>query len=145
MLGAMINNTLICSTRLQRKRGTVATVLASYRQAINFNAERFNPVIIAENERARTMLACFEAGQFIPVHRPGVDLTLTILEGRGVLAAGDSELPFEPGTTAVIAAGDARGLKAETRTVALFVVTPPPTAADHTEVMAGLRRGSWRA
>lgn len=123
----------------------MATILASYRQAIDFNVDRFNPIIVAENERARTMLACFEAGQFIPVHRPGVDLMLTILEGTGTLVAGDSEIPFEPGTTAVIGAGDARGLKAETRTVALFVVTPPPTAADHTEVMAGLRRGSWRA
>lgn len=55
-----------------------------------------------------------------------------------------SELSFAPGTTAFVSAGEVRGLRAETQTVAFFVVTPPPTAADHTEVMAGLRRGSWQ-
>lgn len=123
----------------------MAEVFASYQQAVQFSAERFNPIILMENERARTMLTCFEPGQFIPVHAPGVDLALVILEGTGHLAAGDQEIAFQPGAVACIAAGDARGLVADTRTVAFFVVTPPPTAADHTEVATGLRRGSWRA
>ncbi len=123
----------------------MAEVFASYRQAIQFSAERFNPITLMENERVRTMLACFEAGQFIPVHAPGVDLNLVILEGTGRVVAGDQEIPFEPGTAACVPAGEARGLKADTQTVAFFVVTPPPTAADHTQVMAGLRQGRWQA
>lgn len=98
-----------------------------------------------ENERVRSILACFEPGQFIPVHAPGVDLALVILEGTGRVVAGDREIPFQPGTAACVAAGEARGLKADTQTVAFFVVTPPPTAADHTQVAAGLRQGRWQA
>lgn len=123
----------------------MAEVLASYRQAVNFSAERFTPITLAENERARNILACFEPGQFIPVHAPDVDLTLVILEGTGRLVAGDREVAFEPGTTAFAAAGEARGLQADGRVVAFFVVTPPPSAADHTQVRAGLRRGRWQA
>jgi quercetin dioxygenase-like cupin family protein len=122
----------------------VAEVFASYREAIQFSADRFNPITLAENERARTILACFEPGQFIPVHAPSVDLSLVILEGTGRMVAGDQEISFQPGSTACIAAGEARGLKADTQTVAFFVVTPPPTAADHTGVTAGLRQGSWQ-
>lgn len=40
-----------------------------------FRPERFNPVVLAERERTKAILACFEPGQFIPVHRPGMDLT----------------------------------------------------------------------
>lgn len=122
----------------------MAEVFASYRQAAQFSAERFNSITLMENERVRTILACFEPGQFIPVHAPGVDLELVILEGTGRIVAGDQEIAFQPGTMACVAAGEARGLKADIQTVAFFVVTPPPTAADHAGVAAGLRQGKWK-
>jgi hypothetical protein len=43
-----------------------------------------------------------------------------------------------------IPSGEARGIKAETRMVALHVVSPPPTDADHVEVMSKLQRGTWK-
>lgn len=62
----------------------MAIVLTSYQQAATFTGQRFNPVVLTENERVKVILACFEPGQFIPVHQPGVDLTLTILEGKAL-------------------------------------------------------------
>ncbi len=122
----------------------MATVLTSYQEAAAFRADQFMPVPIAGNERGRVVLICFEPGQFIPVHHPEVDMTLVILEGEGGLVAGDQEQPFRAGTIAFIPAGENRGVKAESRVVAVHVVSPPPTSDDHAQVVAGLHAGVWR-
>lgn len=122
----------------------MAIVLNSYQQTTAFTPERFNPVVVTENDRVKVIVACFEPGQFIPVHRPGVELPLTILEGEATVVAGEKETKLDPGCLVFVPAGEARGLKAETRLVVLHVVTPPPTFEDHTEVITGLKRGNWR-
>lgn len=122
----------------------MAEFWSSYQDLAAFRPERFNAVGLAGNQRAKALLACFEPGQFIPVHRPGVDVTLVVLEGRGQLVAGERETHIGPGAVAFIPAGEARGILAETRLVLLNVVTPPPTDADHAEVAVGLQRGVWR-
>jgi quercetin dioxygenase-like cupin family protein len=122
----------------------MATFCGRYHDVMKFRPERFNPVALSGNDRVKVILACFEPGQFIPVHRPGVDLTLVILEGEGVLVAGDREERVGLGAMAFIPSGETRGIKAETRMVALHVVSPPPTDADHVEVMSKLQRGTWK-
>ncbi len=122
----------------------MSATVRSASEAASFRPERFNPVPVAENERARMLLVCFEPGQFIPVHQPRVDLSLVVLEGEGLLVAGGREEPVGPGAVAFVPAGESRGLKATTRLVAVTVVTPPPTDADHAEVAARLRRGEFR-
>jgi quercetin dioxygenase-like cupin family protein len=119
-------------------------VITTLQQAAAFRPDKFNPVVLAENERVKIILACFEPGQFIPVHQPGVDLTLIGMEGEGTLVAGDQEQPIRPGTIAFVAAGEARGIQATTRLTLMHVVSPPPTDADHVQVAAGLKRGAWR-
>lgn len=119
-------------------------VLYSYRAAVDFQPERFNPITLAENERTKVILACFEPGQFIPVHQPGVDLTLVVLEGAAQIVADEREVSVQAGAIVFVPAGARRGIKAEARLVLLHVVTPPPTKEDHVQVMAGLQRGHWR-
>lgn len=122
----------------------MAIFIESYKQTAAFRPEKFNPVVLALNERVKVIEACFEPGQFIPVHQPGVDLTLYVLEGEGALVADGNEQHIAPGALAFIPAGESRGIKAETRLVVLHVVTPPPSDADHTQVMAGLAKGVWK-
>ena len=122
----------------------MSTAVASALASPVFRADRFNPTPVAGNERARMMVVCFEPGQFIPVHRPAVDLALVVLEGEGLLVADGRDEPVTRGSVAFVPAGDARGLKATTRLVAVTVVTPPPTDADHAEVVARLSRGEFR-
>ena len=122
----------------------MSTLVSSYRSTAAFRPERFNPIPIAQSERTRVLLVCLEPGQFIPVHTPGVDLTIAVLEGEGRLVVGDREETIAPGAIAFAPAGTTRGLKATTRLVVLNVVTPPPTDADHAEVASGLKRGRWR-
>jgi quercetin dioxygenase-like cupin family protein len=111
----------------------MSAVLTSYRSAVVFRPDRVQPVVLAETERIRVLLVCLEPGQALPVHRPGIDLTLLVLEGDGMMTAGDRVDLVSPGTVAVVPAGAARGLRATGRLVALAVASPPPTAADHVE------------
>ena len=122
----------------------MSVLIPSYRSRAAFVPERFNPVAVGGTERVKVLLVCCEPGQFIPVHQPGVDLTLVVLEGEGRLVAGAQEEPVQAGAVAFIPAGEARGLKAESRLVALHVVTPPPTEADHAGVAEKLKRGEWK-
>jgi quercetin dioxygenase-like cupin family protein len=122
----------------------MAVLLSSYCKAVSFNSEKFNPVAIAASSRLKAVLTCLEPDQFIPVHRPGVDMLLLVLEGEGQLVAGDREEVAGAGTMVFVPAGEARGLKAATRLVALHVVSPPPTEADHVEVAARLKQGVWK-
>lgn len=122
----------------------MSAFLTSYQMAASFSPDRFNAVPVGATSRVRVLLVCLEPGQFIPVHRPGVDLTIVVLEGEGRLVAGDHEEDVHPGAMAVVPAGEVRGFLATARLVALTVVTPPPTEQDHAEVAAGLQRGRWR-
>jgi quercetin dioxygenase-like cupin family protein len=122
----------------------MSIAVCRYRESVAFGAQRFNPVPIEGNERARALLVCFEPGQFIAVHRPRVDLTVVALEGEGLLVAGERDESIVPGTIAFVPAGEVHGVPATTRLVVLTVVTPPPTDADHAEVASRLRRGAFR-
>ncbi len=122
----------------------MSVFVKSYKDIASFRPERFNPVGFAGNDHVRVIVASFEPGQFIPVHRPGINLTLAVLEGQGTIMAGDKEERVGPGSLAFIPAGEARGIKAESRLVILHVVSPIPTEADHNEVATGFERGTWR-
>ncbi len=119
-------------------------LITQYQQAVAFRPDKFNAIALAQNERVKVILACFEPGQFIPVHKPGVDLTLVVMEGAGKLVAGDQEQEIGPGSIAFIPAGEARGIQAKSRLVLMHIVSPPPTDADHVQVAAGLQQGAWR-
>lgn len=120
------------------------TIVADYRQAARFQAAHFSPVALGQTDRVKAVLTCFEPGQFIPVHTPGIDVTFVILEGEGAIVAGDQEAEIGPGAIVIVPAGAARGIKATTRLIAMHLVSPIPTEADHAEVHSKLGQGSWR-
>jgi len=122
----------------------MAAVLASYRDAVTFRPERFNPVLVAAGAHMKAVLTCLEPAQFIPVHTPGVDMALLVLEGDGQIVAGDVQEAIHPGAVVFVPAREARGVRAETRLAALHLVSPPPTEKDHFEVMAKLKQGNWQ-
>jgi quercetin dioxygenase-like cupin family protein/hemerythrin-like domain-containing protein len=94
--------------------------------------ESFTPKVLFANDRVKVVLAALEPDQDIPLHAPGVDLAVAVLEGTGDLWVGDRAHPVASGDVAVIPAGAARGVRARGGRLALLhVVSPPPTAADH--------------
>ncbi len=121
----------------------MSTYIQNYPDHVQYRNERFHPIALAETDRSKVVLACFEPGQFIPVHSPKVDVMLLVLEGEGTLVVGEEKQQVGPGAVAFAAAGEARGVKAETRMVILHVVAPRPTQLDHVEVMSKFAKGTW--
>ncbi|HEU0197565.1 MAG TPA: hypothetical protein VFQ88_10165 [Nevskiaceae bacterium] len=120
-------------------------LIKQIRDKAQFNAAHFQPVQIALTPHSDTKVVGLEAGQSIPVHHPGSDLTMIVLEGGATLVSGDEELAHAgPGAVLHAGAGEARGVHADQRTVLLVVASPPPTAEDHREVREHLQKGTWR-
>jgi quercetin dioxygenase-like cupin family protein len=120
-------------------------IIPSISELAKFDPSRFNAITLSQTDKSKTMLVCLEPGQSIPVHSPGIDLTLLILEGRATLVCNGEEL-VDAGVGAVVyaQAHQPRGIQAQQRTLALVVVSPPPTDQDHREVAEHLRKGTWR-
>jgi quercetin dioxygenase-like cupin family protein len=117
-------------------------MVTHYSERAAFQAAHFNPIGLAESERLKLVLVCLEPGQSIPAHEPSVDMALVVIEGEGVLLAGDLEEPLRPGSIGFVPAGRRRGVRAATRMVALHTVSPPPTARDHAQVVAQLEKAA---
>ncbi|MEJ2421931.1 MAG: cupin [Acidobacteriota bacterium] len=119
-------------------------VLSSYKAAVEFREDRFNPIPLMGSEHMRVILVCLEAGQFLPVHYPEVDLCVTVLEGEGRIVSGGVEEKAAPGAVAFMSRGEARGVLAESRMILLNVVAPIPTAEDHEAAFEKLKTGRWK-
>jgi uncharacterized protein (DUF2249 family) len=127
-------------------------VASSHRSGIvftSFDKERvqdeksFSPVPIYSNERYRVILTYFRAGQFIPVHSPTTDLVLLVHAGKGEMVAGSQRFELKVGDIAVIPGGEKRGIRATTDMEILHLASPPPTDADHEEVVKKLSEGRF--
>jgi len=105
--------------------------------------KNFAPNVVFQNTEIKVVLAYFKKDQFIPVHAPGVDLILYILEGEAEVVAGEERLSAGKDDLIVIPKGAKRGVKALTELTILHVVQPPPTAEDHNEVHAKLAQGRF--
>ncbi len=120
-------------------------LIKSIREKASFGAERFQPVTLDRTDKSDTKVVGLEAGQAIPVHHPGSDLTMVIIEGEATLVSGDEELAHAgPGAVLHSRAGEARGIHADKRTIVLVVVSPPPTQEDHRELAEHFAKGTWR-
>jgi len=94
--------------------------------------EAFTPRVLFESSQMKVVLVALEPDQEIPLHAPGVNLAVAVLEGTGDLWLGDQVRAIVSGDVAVIPAGMTRGVRARGgRLVLLHVVSPLPGAADH--------------
>ena len=109
----------------------------------SFNEDRFAPNPVYQSDGMKVVLAYFKKGQFIPVHAPGVELVLYIIEGEAEVVTGDERVRAVKGDLIVIPKGINRGVKALTELSILHVVQPPPSAEDHNEVHAKLAEGKF--
>lgn len=109
----------------------------------SFGEKNFAPNVVYQSTEIKVVLAYFKKDQFIPVHAPGVDLLLCILEGKAEVVAGEERFSAGKDDLIVIPKGAKRGVKALTELTILHVVQPPPTAEDHKEVHAKLAQGRF--
>ncbi|OYR47498.1 cupin domain-containing protein [Halorubrum sp. Ea8] len=108
-----------------------------------YDEERFSTSGAFRSDRSKVVCGYFEPGQFIPVHAPESDVTITVQSGTGTVREGDTEHPVASGDVVVVEAETERGVKADDdeRLEAVLVTAPPPTDAEHDPVREGIRRG----
>ncbi|MEU5993484.1 cupin domain-containing protein [Spirillospora sp. NPDC047418] len=106
-------------------------VIGNASALVEFSADGYRPKVLSATDLTRVMVVGMEDGQEIPLHTPGVELALAIMEGAGEVWIGDAPRPVAAGDLVVIPAGTTRGVRATGRLVFMNVVSPPPTAADH--------------
>lgn len=120
-------------------------LIESIREHASFGEERFQPVTLARTAHSDTKVVGLEPGQAIPVHHPGCDLTMVIIEGGATLVSGGEELTHATAGAVMHApAGEARGIRADKRTIAVVVASPPPGEDDHRELAEHFAKGTWR-
>lgn len=107
----------------------------------SFNEERFNPKVIYQSREIKVIVAYFKEGQFIPVHTPGVDVVLCILDGKAEIVAGDERMVAGEKDIIIVPQGVKRGIKALTELTVLHIVQPPPSEEDHEEVHRKIAQG----
>ena len=110
----------------------------------SFDDAKFVPKPVYQSDGMKVVLAYFKAGQFIPVHAPGVELVLCILEGDAEVVAGEEQISASKGDIIIVPKGAKRGVKALTELTVLHVVQPPPSEADHKEVHRQLSEGKFK-
>jgi quercetin dioxygenase-like cupin family protein len=110
-----------------------------------YDEARFSTSEVFRSDRTKVVFGYFEPGQFIPVHAPESDVTITVQSGTGTVREGDTEHAVAPGDVVVADAGTERGVKADddARLEAVLVTAPPPTDAEHDPVREGIRRDEF--
>jgi len=109
----------------------------------SFGDKKFAPNVVYQSAGMKVVLAYFKTGQFIPVHTPGVDLVLYILEGEAEVVTGDERLTARKDDLIIVPKGLKRGIKALTELTILHVVQPPPSEEDHNQVHTRLAEGRF--
>lgn len=102
-------------------------VITSFEKERTYNEDAFSPVPIYSTNEYRVILTYFKAGQFIPVHKPNIDVVFLV----------------RLGTSEVVAGSERQQIKAYTDMEALHLVSPPPNDSDHEEVVEKLRNGRF--
>ncbi len=118
-------------------------LFTSFEKEKSFDASSFLPVLVYTSKDYKVILAYFKAGQFIPVHTPGIDLVLLVHNGRGEVVAGEQKFSVKPGDIVVIPQGERRGIRAITDLEVLHLVSPPPNDSDHEEVARKISTGTF--
>jgi quercetin dioxygenase-like cupin family protein len=118
-------------------------VFARPRENVTFDPARFSAKPLFESPEMKVIRAAFQAGQFIPVHKPDVHVVLYVLSGEGEVVAGEKRRRVKEGDLVIIPRKMERGVKAKTDLVVLHVVSPPPTESDHGDMAARIARGDF--
>jgi quercetin dioxygenase-like cupin family protein len=109
----------------------------------SFDERKFNPKALYQTDNIKVIAAYFKKGQFIPVHTPGVDVVICVLEGEAEIVAGDEKFIAKKKDLIVVPKNIRRGIKALTELSVLHVVQPAPSEKDHVEVHRKIESGRF--
>jgi quercetin dioxygenase-like cupin family protein/hemerythrin-like domain-containing protein len=120
------------ATRTESDTATIAPKVGRSLDLARFSETGFGRVILADTPEMKVVLVALESGQEIPPHAPAVNLSISVLDGDGQIRIDDYVHNVRAGDVAVIPSGAVRGIRGGgSGLIALHVVAPPPTNADH--------------
>jgi len=118
-------------------------IKANINELKSFDERKFNPKALYQTDNIKVIAAYFKSGQFIPVHTPGVDVVICVLEGEAEIVAGEEKFVAKKNDLIVVPKGIRRGIKALTELSLLHVVHPAPSEKDHVEVHQKIATGRF--
>jgi quercetin dioxygenase-like cupin family protein len=118
-------------------------IKANMKELKSFDERKFNPKALYQTDNIKVIAAYFKSGQFIPVHTPGVDVVICVLEGEAEIVAGEEKFVAKKNDLIVVPKGIRRGVKALTELSLLHVVQPAPSEKDHVEVHQKIATGRF--
>ncbi len=118
-------------------------IKANMKELKSFDERKFNPKVLYQTDNIKVIAAYFKPGQFIPVHTPGVDVVICVLEGDAEIVAGEEKFVAKKNDLIVVPKGIKRGVKALTELSLLHVVQPAPSEKDHIEVHQKIATGRF--
>ena len=118
-------------------------IKANIKELKSFDEKKFNPKVLYQTDTLKVVAAYFKPGQFIPVHTPGVDVVICVLEGEAEIVAGNEKYVAKKNDLIVVPKGTQRGIRALTELSLLHVVQPAPSEKDHLEVHQKISSGRF--
>jgi quercetin dioxygenase-like cupin family protein len=118
-------------------------IKANMKELKSFDERKFNPKALYQTDNIKVIVAYFKPGQFIPVHTPGVDVIICVLEGEAEIVAGEEKFVAKKNDLIVVPKCIRRGVKALTELSLLHVVQPAPSEKDHIEVHQKIATGKF--
>jgi quercetin dioxygenase-like cupin family protein len=128
-----------------KKKGeeTKKIMFTNFESNRRYSEMSFTPVQVYKTNNYAVILTYFKSGQFIPIHKPNIDVILYVHRGKGKIVAGEEKYEVKEGDLIIVPKGEKRGVLAETNMEILHIVSPPPSQEDHKEVEEGLKKGKF--
>ena len=98
---------------------------------IEFNDQKFNPVVLVNEPGMRLVLLCLRAGQQVPEHSAAGRITVQAITGRAAFYDGDEACEMFAGTLVRLEAGRAHRVEAHTDTALLVTMVKTPRSERH--------------
>lgn len=74
-----------------------AVFTTQLREKIEFAQQGVSKTILVKHERGQATLVCLKEGTTIPEHATCSNVTVTVIEGRGIFTLEGNEIALEPG------------------------------------------------
>lgn len=100
---------------------------------IEFNDQKFNPVVLANEPDVRLILLCLRAGQQVPEHSAAGGITVQAITGHATFYEGDEACEMFAGTLVRLEAGRPHRVEAHADTVLLVTMMKTPRVAARSE------------
>jgi uncharacterized protein (DUF2249 family)/quercetin dioxygenase-like cupin family protein len=92
---------------------------------IEFNDQRINPVVLANEPDMRLLLLCMRAGQQVPEHSAAGSITVQAITGRAIFYDGEEACEMFAGSLVRLEAGRLHRVKAHTDAALLVTMIKP--------------------